>query len=114
VFLKSEITNLFDLMFSKSIRSPILRSTAKTEYLTLSKEKDQIILLVKNRGKEIPESEREKIFERFYRSDESRNRGDNRYGLGLAIAKNIVEVHKGKITVQCADSYTTFKVIFKK
>jgi len=106
-----KIQELIGILLDNAIKHSYSKSKIN---LTLSKEKDQIILLVKNRGKEIPESEREKIFERFYRSDESRNRGDNRYGLGLAIAKNIVEVHKGKITVQCADSYTTFKVIFKK
>ena len=56
----------------------------------LIKEKNNIILSVNNSGKEIPKEEREKIFERFYRYDKSRNRNDNRYGLGLAIAKNIV------------------------
>lgn len=53
-----------------------------------------------------------KIFERFYRIDKSRNRKEKRYGLGLAIAKSIVNQHKGKIDVNCKDGYTTFKVIF--
>ena len=78
------------------------------------KDKDFIIIEVKNKGKEIDKKDREKIFERFYRADESRNRNDNRYGLGLSIAKNIVTNHKGKISVNCADGYTTFKVKFKK
>lgn len=79
----------------------------------LHKEKGNIVLEVTNQGKEIPKEEREKIFERFYRGDVSRNRNNNRYGLGLAIAKNIVNIHKGKIFVDCKDGFTTFKVILK-
>ena len=63
--------------------------------IALKKQKNDTVLTVSNRGKEIPKEIREKIFERFYREDESRNRDTNRYGLGLAIAKNIVEKHNG-------------------
>ena len=79
----------------------------------LEKQKNDIILSVSNKGKEIPKEIRDKIFERFYRADESRNRESNRYGLGLAIAKNIVVNHNGKILVNCEGGYTTFKVVFK-
>ena len=78
----------------------------------LNKEKGTTILQVSNEGKEIPKEEREKIFERFYRVDKSRNRKEKRYGLGLAIAKSIVvEGYNGKIGVDCKDGVTTFKVI---
>ncbi|KNZ43509.1 sensor histidine kinase [Acetobacterium bakii] len=60
----------------------------------------KIHIEVFNSGQGIPESERNKIFERFYRSDESRSKHTGGYGLGLAIAKSIVEEHKGKITVE--------------
>lgn len=82
--------------------------------VNLKNQKNDIILEIINKGKPIPEDMREKIFERFTRVDESRNRADNRYGLGLAIAKRIVENHNGKISANSKDGYTTFKINFKK
>ena len=82
--------------------------------VNLKKAKDDIILEVINKGNPIPSGEEEKIFERFYRVDKSRNRNENRYGLGLAIAKNIVINHNGKINAYSKDGYTTFMVNFKK
>lgn len=77
----------------------------------LNKEKGTTVLQVSNEGEEIPKEEREKIFERFYRIDKSRNRKEKRYGLGLAIAKSIVvEGYNGKIGVDCKDGVTTFRV----
>ncbi|MBQ7202877.1 MAG: HAMP domain-containing histidine kinase [Eubacterium sp.] len=80
--------------------------------VTLKKDKD-IILTVTNEGEGIPKGEEEKIFERFYRADESRNRNENRYGLGLAIAKNICQTHKATISAKSENGKTTFKVVFK-
>ena len=55
------------------------------------------IIEVYNTGEGIPRDKLKKIFERFYREDEVRNSKSGGYGLGLAIAKSIVEVHNGKI-----------------
>ena len=83
-------------------------------FVNLNKEKNDIIIKIKNKGNPIPEGEEEKIFERFYRSDKSRNRNDNRYGLGLAIAKSIVIKHNGIIKAESKNKYTTFTINFKK
>ena len=77
-------------------------------------EKKLTVDIVENEGEAIPKGEEEKIFERFYRVDKVRSRKDNRYGLGLAIAKNIVLLHKGKIKASSMDGITTFQVTFKK
>ncbi len=70
--------------------------------VTLLKRGDQIVMEFYNTGCEISQTETEKIFERFYRGDEARgNTGKNGYGLGLAIARSIMEIHKIKIQVTC-------------
>ncbi len=81
--------------------------------VNLYKNKSSISLEVINKGKPILKEDEEKIFERFFREDKSRNRNENRYGLGLAIAKNIVTTHNGDIKASSKDGYTTFKVNFK-
>lgn len=55
---------------------------------------------VKNTGPSIADKEKKRIFERFYREDHSRSKETGGYGLGLAIAKQIIEQHKGQITVR--------------
>jgi two-component system OmpR family sensor kinase len=59
----------------------------------------KIRVSVIDRGEGVPESLREKIFDRFYRIDNSRNRETGGSGLGLAIAKSIIDAHGGKIWV---------------
>ena len=83
-------------------------------FVNLSKNNKQILLEVKNTGLPIKKEDEEKIFERFYKVDSSRNRNSNNYGLGLAIAKNIVERHNGEITAYSSNGYTTFKVIWNQ
>ena len=79
-------------------------------YLSLTKEHGFAKLSVINKGDEIPEEQRVKIFERFYRVDTVRNSEDKHYGLGLAIAKAISTSHKGNISVLCYDGFVEFRV----
>ncbi|OGX60849.1 MAG: hypothetical protein A2189_05470 [Paenibacillus sp. RIFOXYA1_FULL_44_5] len=60
----------------------------------------RIKVSITDQGEGISEEEQEKIFERFYRTDKSRNRDRGGAGLGLSIAKSIVEKHKGMIGVE--------------
>ena len=54
----------------------------------------------------------EKLFERFYRGDESRNKKKEGYGIGLSIEKTIVDIHKGKINAYVTkDGMISFRVI---
>lgn len=76
--------------------------------LRLTKEKNYAVLSVSNAGDEIPPEQRELLFERFYRTDTARTGGSSHYGLGLAIAKAIVVVHKGSIHVRCFEGKVEF------
>lgn len=62
------------------------------------------------KGESIPETEREQIFDRFYRIDHSRNRSTGGSGLGLAIAKEIMMNHKGSIHLSSNNNHHTFTI----
>lgn len=69
------------------------------------------ILAVHNEGEPIDPEDLPHLFDRFYRGDKARTRSQEGYGLGLAIAKSIVEEHNGTIRVASnAENGTTFTV----
>ena len=90
VSLKSVIANLLDnaARYAENCRV-ILESHA-----------DGICVIVEDDGPGIPESDRETVFEPFYRLDPSRIKDTGGSGLGLAIAKQIVEGHGGRINLE--------------
>lgn len=104
---KEDIEHILSTLIDNAIKHT---ESGNEVIVELSKEKNELIIQVKNEGKEIPEKEREKIFERFYRIDKSRNRNEKRYGLGLAIAKSTVKKYNGNIKVLYKDGFTIFKV----
>ena len=104
---KEDIEHIVSTLLDNAIKHT---ESKKQVIVELSKEKNDIVIQIKNYGEPIPEEEREKIFERFYRIDKSRNRKEKRYGLGLAIAKSTVEKYNGKIEVSYKEHFTIFKV----
>ena len=105
------IIELMSILIDNSIK----HCTEKGKvFVSLYKKNKDIILEVKNTGLPISREDEEKIFERFYKVDTSRNRNKDNYGLGLAIARNIVKKHNGEISAHSSDGYTTFKVIWNQ
>ncbi|EFM11139.1 integral membrane sensor signal transduction histidine kinase [Paenibacillus curdlanolyticus YK9] len=82
-------------------------NAAGTISVTLKKRHHDIMLTVTNTGEGIAPEHLDRIFDRFYRADPSRSRKQGGYGLGLAIAKSIVEQHKGKITAKSTPKEST-------
>lgn len=85
-----------------------------TVAVTCGKEGNQYVISVTDSGPGIPPDKRDKIFERFYRVDEARSRGEGEQsgaGLGLPIARWIAEAHDGKLLLTRSESSgSTFSV----
>lgn len=71
------------------------------------------VLTVVDEGPGIPESERKRVFERFYRADSARSADDSGAGLGLAIVKWIVELHGGTITPESATGSSGCRMVVR-
>jgi signal transduction histidine kinase len=59
-----------------------------------------VTVSVEDDGPGVPPGERERVFERFHRTDSARSRDAGGSGLGLAIAREIVEAHGGRIWIE--------------
>lgn len=97
IFINGEIDQIKKLI--SILIDNAIKYTSKNGEITVSLkvERNKAKLVINNTGEGIKNEHLEKIFERFYRIDDSRDRDTGGYGLGLSIAKSISEEHKGKI-----------------
>ena len=79
-------------------------------HITAKQEDKYIVISFTNRGNLIPQEKLETIFEKFYRLDSARSTNTGGAGLGLAIAKEIVNAHDGTISVESNTEHTVFTV----
>ena len=70
--------------------------------VTVDRDSEHVRIAVTDEGPGIPDDDRSRIFERFYRVDKSRARDPGGTGLGLAIVKHLVELHGGQVRVENA------------
>jgi len=78
--------------------------------VTLSHVDSDVLIVVQNPGTPIPAEHLPKLFDRFYRTDPSRQRSGEGAGLGLAIVKSIVEAHDGTIVANSDVDGTKFRI----
>lgn len=102
-------------VFDNILRNAIAYCYANTTIQISAKELgDYIEIVFSNEGNQIPEEQLYTIFDKFYRMDEARSSGTGGAGLGLAISKEIVELHKGTICAKSDEAYTRFIVTLPK
>lgn len=93
---EEQIKHLASILIDNAIKHSNENGTVR---VTLTTNGNKRIFQVYNTGNTISDEEKLHIFDRFYRSDKSRARATGGYGLGLSIAKSIVDVHSGNIVV---------------
>lgn len=76
-----------------------LKYSEDTVWVRITEDADGVRIHVEDRGIGIPKEDQEKIFERFYRVDKARSRKTGGSGLGLSIAKRIVDAHRGRLSL---------------
>jgi signal transduction histidine kinase len=91
--IKQVIINLLDNAIKYSPKKGKITLTAKEH-------PDHLVVCIQDEGLGIPPGDLGRLYNKFYRSGEGQSRGIKGFGLGLAIAKSIVEAHQGKIWVE--------------
>jgi signal transduction histidine kinase len=106
---KESLEELFVILLDNAIKYSPAKSTV---HVSSSSSRNKLTINVKDEGVGIDKKDIPKLFDRFYRADVSRNKSTGGFGLGLSIAKQIVDRHKGSISVKSKLSKgSTFKIV---
>lgn len=112
----ADIMQVCDIDKMQRVFDNLLRNAVNYSYegsnITISLKQIDTSIHIKfiNKGKTIPQEKLARMFEQFYRLDSSRSSKSGGAGLGLAIAKQIVELHGGTITAESIQNTITFQV----
>lgn len=103
-----KITRVFENLIENAIK---YSQEGDTVYIEVKSLRRNVYVAVSNPiREEMTQEEVNRLFDRFYRADQSRNSETGGSGLGLAISKNIVELHGGKISAKINRNLISFKV----
>lgn len=83
-------------------------------YVSIYESDRQVKLEFFNTCTELPDAEPDKLFDCFYRGDKARTQKNGGYGIGLSVARSIVEANRGTIDAEFADNGVKFKIRYKK
>lgn len=100
---EESINRLFYIIMDNAFKYSSVQSEIN---LNLFKKKDKVYINLTNKVDEIEPGNHGEFFDRFYRSDPSRNTKIKGFGIGLSLAESIVKKHKGKITAKSPDNKT--------
>lgn len=101
--LSSILTNLVD--------NALRYSTGSGVQAAVERHENQLIVSVSDQGPRIPDTDRKRVFERFYTISKSRNRNNGGTGLGLSIVKHIARAYGGSVTLTANDmGGNTFRI----
>ena len=104
--------NRMQRVFDNLLRNAVIYSFNGTDInITVTRQKENVMINFTNHGDTIPTEKLERIFEQFYRLDASRSTSSGGAGLGLAIAKQIVELHQGTVQARSYDEVIEFEVV---
>lgn len=99
-------------VFDNLLRNAVNYSYEQTKItLSMRLAGDHVKIVIRNCGKTIPPEKLERIFEQFFRLDSSRASATGGAGLGLAIAKEIVELHGGSIRADSENESIVFTLL---
>lgn len=104
---KKRIAQVVENLISNAIR--YTQTNGKINiFIRIDEENKKIKIVIENSCRQIEEAELEKIWDRFYKTDKSRNRLDNGTGIGLSIVKKILELHKSEFGVKTIENGIEF------
>ncbi len=113
IFIKADSIKMARV-FNNLIKNAINYSYDNSKINITIKEDKDLIITISNKSKTLSQEQIDKIFDKFYRIDYSRNTKLGGSGLGLAIAKEIIKAHNGKIQVKSENEETTFTITLPK
>lgn len=102
-----KLARAFDNLLKNAINYSYKGTTIE---INVEEKENKIFISFKNKGDKIPEYKLDKLFEKFYRADDARQSSTGGAGLGLAITKEIIELHSGKISVKNDNEFIEFDI----